>query len=91
MDETREEQCALCGRAKLSMNKHHLIPRSKGGRETVPICLTCHKQIHTLFDNQTLERDLNSIETLRAHPRMQAYLKWIHKRPGWFRVRRKRS
>ncbi len=83
--------CELCGRGGLELNKHHLIPRSKGGMLTVPICLTCHKQIHVLFDNAMLEQELGSIDALRTHPKMHAYLKWVAKRPGWFRVRRKRK
>ena len=73
--------------------RHHLVPRSEGGSRlpTAFLCLTCHHQLHVLFDNRTLAA-LDTIPKLRRHPRVAAYLDWIRKRPGATadRVRRTR-
>ncbi len=59
------------------MTKHHVVPKSRGGRETEGICRTCHRQLHLVFTNKELERDVNTIEKIRSHPRMQKYLSWV--------------
>ncbi len=82
MSEDVEEVCPLCQRPVPTTSGHHLIPKSKGGRETAEICLDCHRMIHTLFDNRRLERELSSVEALQAQPEFAKYLRWIRKRPG---------
>jgi 5-methylcytosine-specific restriction protein A len=83
--------CPLCEREVPALSDHHLVPKSRGGRDTEPICLDCHRMIHVLFDNKTLERELGTVEALRAEPRMAKYLAWISKRPGGRRYRARRS
>jgi len=82
--------CPLCEREVPVLSDHHLVPKSRGGRETEPICLDCHRMIHVLFDNKTLERELGTVEALRAEPRMAKYLAWISRRPGERRYRARR-
>lgn len=60
-----------------NLTKHHMVPKSCGGRETVPICRTCHRQLHVLFTNKELVVDFNNIDNLKAHPEMRKYLKWV--------------
>lgn len=71
--------CPLCNRDILLNNfsKHHLVPRSCGGKATASICNTCHQQIHLLFSNKKLERELGSIEDLKNNKEVQKYIKWI--------------
>lgn len=69
-------RCALCGREVGSRTRHHLRPRSEGGVETEAVCSGCHRQVHALFTNATLARELDTLEKLRAAPEMQSYLKW---------------
>ena len=75
------ETCALCGRdvPKRLITLHHLKPKSRGGRaeHRVPLCKPCHKQIHATFDNQTLEKSLDDLSSLRGHPAMAAFMAWI--------------
>lgn len=58
--------CQLCDRAVTDLTEHHLVPRQYTRRRKLPtsatvlLCRPCHKQIHTLFDNHTLARDLNT-------------------------------
>ncbi|PSN18060.1 HNH endonuclease [filamentous cyanobacterium CCP5] len=81
--------CQLCDRPVEKLTVHHLVPRQHTKRRrqdpgpTVDICAACHKQIHTLFDNRYLAQELNSLDRLRSHPRMEKFLAWVRKQnPG---------
>ena len=84
--------CELCRRESASYSKHHLIPRARGGRfaPTVKLCPTCHRQLHALFSEATLARELGTLEQILANHQFARYLKWARKQRGHtdFRVRR---
>lgn len=71
---------------------HHLVPRSRGGRfgPTARLCPTCHRQLHAMFSEATLARELHSIDLLRCNPQVSGYLRWVRRQKGPtnFRVRR---
>jgi hypothetical protein len=71
--------CALCQREVSAVTRHHLIPKSEGGRETVDLCAACHKTLHAFFTNRTLSAELATIEALRREPELQSYLRWVRK------------
>jgi 5-methylcytosine-specific restriction enzyme A len=84
--------CALCEREVRRADRHHLIPKSKGGRVMVELCLTCHKTLHSYFTNDVLERELNTIEALREQPDVARYLAWVRKRPdSQIQIRERRA
>ena len=89
---TVAEQCELCLRETPRYTVHHLIPRARGGSHgpKANLCSTCHRQLHAMFTEATLARELYSIELLRCHPEVNQYLRWIRKQKGasGFRVRR---
>ena len=84
--------CELCHRESASYTTHHLIPRTEGGRfgPKAKLCPTCHRQLHALFSEATLARELGTIDRIRANPEMSRYVKWVRKQKGLanFRVRR---
>ncbi|MBX3061826.1 MAG: HNH endonuclease [Anaerolineae bacterium] len=87
-----EVTCALCERLVRRANKHHIVPRSEGGEETVWLCLTCHATLHKFFSNRTLADRLNSIEALRSDPDIARYLAWVRKQSDQaFPVRRRKN
>lgn len=73
--------CALCGRDVGRVTVHHLIPQQKGGQNgpRAEICSACHRQIHVLYDNGRLARELNCLERLRDEPEMRRFLSWVRK------------
>ena len=83
--------CPLCGRNTTKWGNHHLVPESRGGKETIDICKDCHGQIHALFDNKRLERDLNTVVALKAEPQFAKYLKWVRKRGDDHSFKKRRS
>ncbi|MFD1127321.1 HNH endonuclease [Paenibacillus provencensis] len=77
-------KCELCNRVVPVTTVHHLTPRELGGshKETVNLCIPCHKQIHHLFTNRELVvLGLTSIEALKSDPKISSYLNWIYQPP----------
>ena len=73
--------CELCGREVHQTSRHHLIPKSEGGKITADLCSPCHKTLHRFFTNRTLAKELHTVESLRNDPEIARYLDWIRKQP----------
>jgi hypothetical protein len=68
--------CWLCSRPLgRRVEYHHPVPKSRGGRETVPVHPICHRTLHKSFSNKELER--MSLDELRAAPEISPFLRWI--------------
>ena len=84
--------CELCLRDFQRFTVHHLVPRSRGGKfgPKAKLCPTCHHQLHALFSESTLAKEMDSLERIRVNPEMASYLEWVRKQKGQanFRVRR---
>lgn len=89
-EETADYQ--LCRREVERYTVHHLVPRSRGGRfgPTARLCPTCHRQLHAMFSEATLAKELHSIELLRSNVQVAEYLRWARRQKSGtnFRVRR---
>ena len=77
--------CALCRRVvpdeqiddPAVVQEHHLVPENRAESPTVMLCRPCHEQIHALFTNEELRASYDTIEALRAAPRLAEYVDWI--------------
>ena len=70
--------CFLCGRPLgRRIERHHPVPKSRGGRETVPVHPICHRTIHAILANSELERGYSTGEKLRAHPEIAKFVSWV--------------
>lgn len=79
------EACTLCGRPLgRRIEWHHVVPKSQGGRETVPLHPICHRAIHAIASNKELARRLPTLDALRAEPEMARFLAWIANKPPDF-------
>lgn len=78
--------CPLCRRPMPpgSYSSHHLVPKSRKGRETVDLHHICHRKIHSLFSDKELAERYYSIELLCAHPEIEKFVRWVAKRPPGF-------
>jgi hypothetical protein len=86
--------CPLCGRKLVggsSVNQHHLVPRSRNGRDTVALHRICHAAIHATLSEKELERQYNTIERLREHPQLRRFIVGVRRKPSEFWVRTRRA
>ncbi len=87
--------CAICerelGNEKI-ISKHHLIPKSKGGRysPTILIHNICHQKIHSVFSEKELRDEYHTVERLRSHEEIKKFIKWVFNKDKDFYQRNKR-
>lgn len=80
-------QCPLCSRPLVpgfSVDEHHLVPRSKGGRVKETVHRICHRKIHATFSEKELARDFHTWESLRTHPAIASFIRWVAQKPPEF-------
>ncbi|MGZ8997624.1 MAG: HNH endonuclease [Allosphingosinicella sp.] len=84
--------CFLCGRHLARRTEwHHVVPKSRGGRETAPIHPICHRTIHRFLTNQQIASDYSSAEALRRHPEIAKFIAWIADKDPDFHAPTRRS
>lgn len=86
-EEVNEELCPLCGRPLAEpMNRHHLIPISKGGRGTPTIVMhkICHNKIHAVLTEKELRDYYHTIDRLQHQEEIAKFIKWVSKKPPEF-------
>jgi 5-methylcytosine-specific restriction endonuclease McrA len=78
-------ECGLCGRPLgRRVEWHHVIPKSQGGRETIPLHPICHRAIHANVSNKELARLYPTIEALKGRADIATFLTWIAGKPPDF-------
>jgi hypothetical protein len=80
--------CPLCNRIipPAHRDRHHLVPKSKGGRETEFLHRICHRQIHALLTESELAGHYATVEALLQHPELAAFVAWVKTKPDDFFV-----
>lgn len=95
-----EYTCELCDRTVDEVTKHHLIPRTrhankKNKREfdrtevrtrLALFCRPCHKQVHAVLTEKQLEREYNTLESLKAQQEIAKFVDWIKDKPAGTQV-----
>ena len=75
--------CPLCGRPLIpgpSVNRHHLVPKTYGGRETVEIHRICHNKIHAVFTEKQLAREYDTFDKLLEDEQIRTFVAWVRKK-----------
>lgn len=89
--DTEPMACALCDRALGARTEwHHVVPKSEGGTETVPVHPICHRAIHAAADNATLAR-AGTLAAIRDWPDIARFLRWIADKPADFHAATRRG
>lgn len=76
-------QCPICDRDMIkgpSIDKHHFIPKCKGGKDTLYVHRVCHNKIHKTFTEKELANEYNDPNKVCSHSIMQLFIKWIQKK-----------
>ncbi len=87
-----EEACWLCERPLgRRVQQHHPVPKSKKGRETVPVHPICHKTVYKVFTNAELARFGDDRARLIENEELAKFLRWIADKPPDFNAPVRRS
>ena len=82
------DKCPLCNRLLAEpIVRHHLIPPSKGGKDTttVPMHKICQAKVHAVFTEIELKNYYNTVDRLKEHEEIIKFIKWvIKKEPEFF-------
>lgn len=70
--------CWLCGRPTgKAFVWHHPVPKSRGGRDVVPMHPICHQTLIANFTNSDLQRYGMDVESLLANPLIRKFVDWV--------------
>jgi len=73
--------CWLCGRqCGEEVVWHHPVPKSRGGRDTVPMHPICQQTVIAHFTNSQLERFGMDADGLLADPAIRKFVDWVVKK-----------
>lgn len=77
--------CWLCARPLgRKVEWHHPVPRSRGGRETVPLHPICHRTIHATLGNAQLARMKPEAAALLEVEDIARFVHWVAGKPPDF-------
>jgi len=81
--------CPLCERpipAHARQSLHHLTPKLKGGKggPTVLLHQICHNEIHAALTEAEIARNFATIQALKKHEKLAAFIKWVAKKDPAF-------
>ena len=70
--------CWLCGRplGKITV-WHHPVPKSRGGRDVVPMHPICQQALIANFTNSELQRHGMDVEALLANTAVRKFVDWV--------------
>ena len=70
--------CWLCGRPTgKTIVWHHPVPKSRGGRDVVPMHSICQQTLTANFTNSELQRHGMDVEALLLHPNVRKFVDWV--------------
>lgn len=85
--------CWLCTRPTgKTIVWHHPVPKSRGGRDVVPMHPICQQTLIANFTNSELQRHGLNVEGLLAHPPIRKFVDWVaNKAPDFTAITAKKQ
>jgi len=73
--------CWLCARPTgKTIVWHHPVPKSRGGRDVVPMHGICQQTLMANFTNSELQRHGTDVEALLLNPNVRKFVDWVAKK-----------
>lgn len=81
-----QQLCPLCGRPMPpgSFDEHHLIPKTFGGTQTIPLHKICHDKLHHTFSEREMANWYHSLDRILEDEQIVKFVKWVRKQPNDF-------
>ena len=76
------DACPLCGVLMVdgpSVDRHHLVPKCKKGKEAERCHVVCHRKIHSTLAERELLSYWHTWERLQGHEEIAKYIGWVRK------------
>ena len=87
--------CPICDRDMFddgySINRHHFIPKSRGGKEQEYCHKVCHNKLHSLWTEKELEQEFSDPKKIKEHPEIQKLVNWLKNKDPLFYIKTKDS
>lgn len=64
-----------------SVDRHHWVPKSQGGRQYQWMHKICHRFLHANFSEIQLARQFFDPEMILSDPKVRSFVAWVRKRP----------
>jgi hypothetical protein len=69
----------------LNVDKHHLVPKTHGGKEKHLVHRICHRKVHATFTEKELEKRYSTWAELRTHEEIIKFIAWVAKKdPSYY-------
>lgn len=78
--ESNENKCPICQRIMIegqSLDKHHFVPKLKGGKKTTLLHVICHRKLHSIFSESEMAKYYNTPERCIEHLEVKKFIKWV--------------
>ena len=94
-EEPLKSICPICNREmpddRVYVDEHHLIPKSKGGRDKILLHKICHQKIHSLWTEKELSKYYNNVDSIKNDYNMKKFIGWVKNKPPTFLLKTKDS
>ena len=70
--------------AGASVDEHHLLPKSCGGKAKELVHKICHRKIHATLSERELGNHFYSWTALKQHPEIATFVNWVASKPATF-------
>ena len=67
--------------------RHHLVPKSRGGKVKIDSCRDCHKAAHLCFALKEMEREYNTVSKLLSRAKFRLMVRHIKQQNPNHKVR----
>ena len=85
MAQSAPTPCWLCERPLGErVERHHPVPKSRGGRAVVDVHPICHRTLHARYSNAEMARLGGDVAAIRSDEDIAAFLRWIAGKPADF-------
>lgn len=79
----KDSICSLCGRklGNILIDKHHLVPKTFGGKDIIILHRICHVYIHRIFSERQLQKYYHTVERILTDEKVQRFVDWVQTKP----------
>lgn len=70
-----------------SVDRHHLVPKTCGGKAAVWMHQVCHRKIHSVLTEKELARSYHTFEALLEVEEIATFVAWVRKKDPEFMTR----